>query len=583
MFGKTWMIRGGMLSVACVLLIARLATAENVPLAPLTDWVEAGGAEFQIEEEARIVNAPENRAAFPRVYTATPFAPGAILEARVEAKAIDLSRGYGAYLTLEHVDGEGKRISFDQSSPAIAQDNWSPLMVRSVVPEGAEATWLCLVVNGQGTGVFRAPGLRVLSSGIQDPAADAVTLKAAATPLPAPYWGMGFEDDGWFYTQQNRDHGADDAAYALREERIRALQPDWIRMFFWYKDWNPSHDWETFTFESEGMESHYRALDIYQSMGTAVMGCGVEWGMKEPFGNPEALARATGALLEHLIRERGYSVIEYWTLTNEPNLSFERTGARFEDYVRIHQLLRAEFDRRGLDVQLVGSDDTNGGENWFQACVTSEAYDEVVGLYASHIYLKHNGRALAGPFFEERLDALDARKPFVVAEFGFQDHRSGTFENPLMRDYDYALWSTRFVIEGFNLGVSGFAIWCLSEMYYPGRNDMPMEYGLWNFGPDWALRPVYSSWKMLSAHTRAGQAVYPIASNHSALAAVRIGDEVFWVNESAEDLAIAWEEGERPSAGEAYGPSQWDAPRPLKLSATAERIILPARSFGRLW
>ena len=51
--------------------------------------------------------------------------------------------------------------------------------------------------------------------------------------------------------------------------------------------------------------------------------------------------------------------------------------------------------------------------------------------------------------FAERLELLARRtpvKPFVVAEFGFQDTRSGTFANPIMEDYPYALWTYDFFL-----------------------------------------------------------------------------------------------------------------------------------------
>lgn len=576
----------GFVVLCCGLVASNATTDEGFPMPAFSAWTQAGNASFFVqvsddEAVARITNAPENAAAYPRMYTAVPVEPGTMLEATARARALGITGGYGAYMTLEHVDGEGQRISFDQSGPAMVQEGWTPLKVRGVVPRGAAETRLCLVVNGAGTGWFRGPALRVLEGPPPAANTDSVTLRVANTPLDGPFLGFGFEDDGWFYNAQNAAHGADEAAYALREERIRALSPDWVRMFFWYQDWNPAHDWETFTFDSENMESKYRTLALYQDLGAPVMGCGVEWGMRAPFANPEALARATGALLEHLIRVKGFDVIRYWTLTNEPNLGFERKGATFDDYVRIHQLLRAEFDARNLDVQLVGSDDTNGGDPWFAACVASEDYFNRVGLFASHIYLKHDGRRLANPFFQERLDALAGRKPFVVAEFGFQDERAGTFENPLMRTYDYALWSLSFAIEGLNRGVAGFAIWSLAEVYYPGRNDIPMEYALWNFGPDWELRPIYAAWKLLGAHTARGDAVRPVASGHPEVRAVMVNGTLFWVNESERPLHVSVEGGEFDAA-EVHTEAGWQKAQTLPLDNTSAEIDFPARSFGCL-
>jgi len=568
--------------------LAALKGQAEVPLPSLDDWVSIGHAHFAVAEggdgnpeSMAITNPPEHASAFPRAYATVVQPPGTLLEATALAKPQNISQGYGAYITLEHVDESGERISFDQSGPAMDGGRFARLLVRGAVPKGAVETRFCLVVNGTGVGDFHSPALRVLAPAPRDAAPDEVIFQVASEALPGPYMGFGYEDDGWFYNEQNARHGADDAAYALREARIRELQPDWVRMFFWYKDWNPSHDWENFHFDSDNMESHYRALEIYQSMGTAVMGCGVEWGMKAPFAEKEALARATGELLEHLIKEKGFTVLRYWTLTNEPNLSFERSGATFEDYVRIHQLLQEEFQQRGLDVQLVGSDDTNGGEAWFEACVEDERYWDSVDLFASHIYLKHDGRRLAQPFFTDRLDQLKGRKPFVVAEFGFQDERSGTFENPLMRSYDYGLWSLDFALQGLNLGVAGFAIWGLSEMYYPGRDTMPMEYGLWNFGPDWALRPIYSAWKLLSAHTQAGDQVRAVSSNHSEVLGVVVGRQLFWVNGLDEEVALQIKGANTWRTLHIHSEEHWKTPQTHNLDDAEAAHRLPPRSFGR--
>src|SRR5690606_21963372 len=120
-------------------------------------------------------------------------------------------------------------------------------------------------------------------------------------------------------TEENTSRGVTEADFALREARIKAMDPDWVRMFVWYPDWNPSGDGETFDWETDGMRSHCRTLDVYQRLGTAVTLTGVEWSVKTPWSRPEKRAHAIGALFEYLIRVRGYTCIQHWILTNEPN------------------------------------------------------------------------------------------------------------------------------------------------------------------------------------------------------------------------------------------------------------------------
>jgi len=227
-------------------------------------------------------------------------------------------------------------------------------------------------------------------------------------------------------------------------------------------------------------------------------------------------------------------------LSNEPNGYFKGKGYSFERFVELHALVRGEFDNRGLAIRIVGSDDT-GGFPWFKQCVADDAYFAGSDYFASHRYFQFPDRVFAPFFFDDRLELLagrSPRRPFLVAEFGFQDGRAGTLENPLMEEYPYALWTTAFIADGLNRGVVGFSIWCLHEVYYPGNGFM--NYGLWDFKDNnWKPRPVYHAFAMFSRLTEAGDRVRKCTSSHPGhvLAAV-VGDTVFWVNQGDQEAEI---------------------------------------------
>ena len=111
-----------------------------------------------------------------------------------------------------------------------------------------------------------------------------VTLTVTRKVVCKSFLGFGVEDDGWFYNEENASHGVNAEDIALREGRIAWMRPATVRMFCWYKDWNPSGDWATFTFGSPNMLSHYRTLDLYQRLGARVNITGVEWGVADPYG-----------------------------------------------------------------------------------------------------------------------------------------------------------------------------------------------------------------------------------------------------------------------------------------------------------
>jgi hypothetical protein len=231
--------------------------------------------------------------------------------------------------------------------------------------------------------------------------------------------------------------------------------------------------------------------------------------MNKPFTDLPATAKAIGALFEQLVKVKGYTCVRQWTLTNEPNGWWQHSGHTFDEYARLHVLMKEEFARRGLNVAIVGSDDTSGFQ-WLTNCVEDKTYYAAADLFASHRYSPYSDRDMAVFFMQERMDLLARHtpaKPLIIAEFGFQDARAGTLENPLMEEYPYAVWTSAFVIEGLNRGVAGFSIWCLQEVYYPGNGFM--NYALWNFkNRDWKIRPVYHAWAAFSRFARPGQKVY---------------------------------------------------------------------------
>lgn len=507
----------------------------NAPQNAVTAVDEAG------RSVARLIVPDDVAVSWPGLYQEIPAAPGDLFEARVDARGRNVRDGFGVYMAVEFHNAAGERLSFSQTDAAAGEGAWNELTVRSVVPPEAVSIRVCLLLNGHGEACFDNARLILVENVSATPVTGPVTLTVTDEVSCASIIGFGAEDDGWFYAPENTGRGVTEDDAKLREDRIVWMDPDWTRMFCWYKDWNPSGDWETFTFDSPNMLSHYRTLDLYQRIGSVVNITGVEWGMADPYGQPEKVAQAIGALFEHLIRAKGYTCVQEWTLSNEPNGAFASgMGYSFERFVELHTLVKAEFVRRGLDVRVVGSDDT-GGLPWFTQCVRDDAYFRTADLFASHRYLPFADRILAPFFFKDRLELLAAReprKPFIVAEFGFQDARSGTLENPLMEEYPYAVWTAAFFIEGLNLGVAGFSIWCTHEVYYPGNGFM--NYGLWDYKDNaWKPRPVYHAVANFTRLTNRGDVARKCTSTHPRhVLAARVGDTLFWVNRSDEPAVV---------------------------------------------
>jgi hypothetical protein len=479
---------------------------------------------------------------WPSLYQPFDAEPDAILICKLEAMARNVAGGFGVYAAIEFQNADGGRVGVAQSGPALRDGKWTHLAVRAIVPRNTAQARVSLILNGHGDAYFS--DVRLADGGMAaiEPLEGPITLTVTDQVVCKSLSGFGVEDDGWFYAPCNTHNGVDDEAVAIREARIEWMDPDWVRMFFWYKDWNPSEDWETFTFDNPNMASHYRTLDLYQRLGAVVNVVGVEWEKEDPYGAPEKMAKAAGALLEHLTRTRGYTCVRQWTLTNEPNGYFASRYS-FDAYVRLHELVKREIDLRDLDIEIVGSDECDDDVGWFTRCVERKSHFDRCGLFVSHRYIDPCDRLLLPSFLEDRLKSLagkDPVKPFVIGEFGFRDKDlSDPMMNSLMQSYPYAVWTSALAIDGLNRGVAGFSIWCLQEAYYPANMGL-MNYGLWDFKRnDWNVRPVYHAWASFCRLTERGDQVRKCESDQPqhVLGAV-VNETLFWVNQSQQNTEI---------------------------------------------
>jgi len=535
--------------MACLIPILTLCAATANLLANpgfdvgLDGWKVGAMVEAATMEDrsaARISVQQDAAVSWHTIHQTVDASPYGLFQGKADAMGCSVTAGHGVYMALEFYDENGKRLSFAQSEPVFGDGLWGEINVRGVAPGKTAKARFCLIINGRGEAWFDNATMLKLDNLAPEPLEGEVTITVTDEIVCDSIIGFGAEDDGWFYNLENRKHGVTEEDIALREKRVRWMDSDWVRMFCWHKDWNPGGDWETFTFDSPNMQSHYRTLELYQELGAVVTLTGVEWGGVNTYGQPEKFAKAIGQLFEHLIKEKGFTCVQEWILTNEPNTHFLKQGYTFERFVELHALVKAEFARRGLNVRVVGSDDT-AGLGWFAACVDNEKYFETADLFSSHRYFPYADRLMAEFFFDDRLDLLNKktpRKPFVVAEFGFHDARAGTLLNPLMEEYDYAVWTSAFIINGLNKGVAGFCIWCLHEVYYPG--DAFMNYGLWDFKDnDWRIRPVYHAISNFTRNTERGDKVRKCVSSHQrCFDAAMIGSTIFWVNKSDMEMPV---------------------------------------------
>ncbi len=528
--------------------------------------------------------------------------PDGVYELSAEIKCPVADGGVGPYIAVNYLNGGGRRLAFGNAPYLEPDGEWHTVSVRLQPPSGTVRADISLILHGHGEAFFRNATWRELSLNEQEQDGTEVTLTVASEAHDLPLFGVGAEDDGWAHTKGNRSHGWTDEDLAVCEKQIRWLEPDFVRMFIWIGEWmpfgyfsDPAKKDAPFNWDTDLMQSKYKMLSLYKELGTTVEITCVEWNIERfghMWGQPQRTLNAYADLMEHLIKEKGFDHIRYFTLSNEPNISFAAQGGSFELYVWFCKNLQQEFDARGLNLSVVGGDDGNNFA-WFKRCVTNPELFESAAVFASHQYPrfpKWNPQHKTD-FFRERtelMDSMPVRKPMIMAEFGFAGRDVSSINNPYMKEYDYAIQLMDYMLEGFEFGVSGFNVWTMYEMYYAPYtgNDVHgnklMTYGLWDYEGN-RLRPCFYATALLTRNTEPGDPVVSCISSDPALVrSVVIGNKLFFVNKSIRAVEASIE-GADPGCGVYYNRNITDG-RILRegeaLNIADGNASLPAESFG---
>ncbi|MCM8792468.1 MAG: hypothetical protein NC826_04960, partial [Candidatus Omnitrophica bacterium] len=302
----------------------------------------------------------------------------------------------------------------------------------------------------------------------------------------------------------------------LNLQRIKSMHLPISRIFVPWEAWNPSCDYQTFTWESDEMLSLYNILDVYQRMKTKVILVTVDWMKESPWRNPEGSSQAVVRLLEYLIKDRGFSCIEFWTLTNEPELTYEwLKKLPFEYYIQIHRLVKQKLKERELPVKIIVADEVESWE-WFERSVHSLC--DVADVFSSHAYFFPRERDLISDYFDKRLNLIKKvcgnREDilFILGEFGFRGIDFGVRTNSFMEDYEYGLYVADLCIKALNSGVDSASLWCLhqirliDEIYQEG--DKMMRIGLWAYKDrNWHPFPIFYLYRLFSRYIKSGSIV----------------------------------------------------------------------------
>jgi hypothetical protein len=351
------------------------------------------------------------------------------------------------------------------------------------------------------------------------PQADAVVTIHANRVLESNYLGIGVQWEPYEVVLSEKDW---ERIYA----RLDYMKPPVVRLMLaadWYctgfdKSGNPTYDWD-----SSGMQELYRELDYLQSRDiTVIIG---EW--HDPFITSLAhlnihetdtrWARLIADFLHQIHNVRGYEMVKYYNLINEPNGHWSGNKDWTSWMTAINNLHSMLSSRRYLDrIQIIGPDTTDA-DSWLNMAVDN--LQDKIGLYDIHRYATL--KDVESGAFEVQMSALKnyilehdpkgAAKRLFLNESGIIDGKNQALDTqPLRYDFVYGVWMADYLIQSIRAGLAGSMAWDLDDAMHthnPGYGSLNLKgWGFWNsvggqYGypaKDLELRPWFYTWSLMS-------------------------------------------------------------------------------------
>jgi len=328
---------------------------------------------------------------------------------------------------------------------------------------------------------------------------DVVEFRARTSAVIVPsFAGYGGQFNHHVYSALSRAVGVTDENVVDMEQKMRALHPEFSRIFF-----TP----QAFT-DPDKMQSFIRTVQFAQSTGTDI---NVTW------QGGTLLPQKFADVLLDLVRNRGITHLKWLTLQNEPNrtrITMEAYEKQYRDLDPLIQSIRGQVKYMGGD--LVRGPDTGAANQdvWFQYLGTHMA--DILDAYSIHVFWDYTDtQKLVDRLTEVRaiVDALpqNAHKPLYVTEYGVRGLRTfngapqvdpGVWEDgtPITQTNVSAFQHAWFDVLAADLGYSGTSKW---DSYY-GKYDNGTQayYVIGAPQSGWPLYPMYNLLQLFTTTVR---------------------------------------------------------------------------------
>ncbi len=324
-------------------------------------------------------------------------------------------------------------------------------------------------------------------------------VQEAAT-LVRSFAGYGGQFNHHVYAAISRAVGVNDENVGDMERKMRALHPEFSRIFF---------NSTAFT-DPDRMQSFVRAVQLAQSAGTTI---NITWQ-----GGTLNVANGTipkfAAVLTDLVSNRGITNLRWLTLQNEPN----RTKITMAAYEAQYRALDPYIQSIRGQVRYMGGDLVRGPDvgppdqtAWFQYMATNMS--DILDAYSIHVFWDYwDTQKIVDRLTEVRaiVDALpeNARKPLYVAEYGVRGLRKfnglpagdpGVWEDgtPISQTNVSAFQHAWFDVLAARLGYTGTSKW---DSYFGKYDNGTQAYYMIGSPADgWPLYPLYNFVRLLTS------------------------------------------------------------------------------------